>query len=238
MKWSVLSSLLVVAMGTCLLESENATAFWRRRGRPRCTPPTLQVAYKSAAPAITVQADVVRETAPPAIAVEPNSTGEPAAPQTVVQAAAVDQSPAPQATNEPAPLPETAVPQSAIQPAAHLEPAAPPTAAPPDVPQATAPQTAAPQEAPATIELELPSDAATVMVDGRPTQATGVRRTFITPPLPMGRTFTYEIGVEADEYGVPKRTVRQVEVRAGESTPVKFESAAKPELLTAPMEIQ
>src|SRR5262249_8941310 len=73
--------------------------------------------------------------------------------------------------------------------------------------------------APAHIVVTVPTDAR-VTFDGYRTRKTGVQRTFVTPPLPAGQRFAYEVRAEVTRGGqVVGRTVQAI-VRAGQTTRV------------------
>ena len=73
----------------------------------------------------------------------------------------------------------------------------------------------------ATIKVRVPAVAA-VTFDGYATQSRGPVRTFSTPALAPGKTFTYEIAAVWNENGKPRRAARQVTVRGGETKVVDF----------------
>jgi uncharacterized protein (TIGR03000 family) len=68
-------------------------------------------------------------------------------------------------------------------------------------------------EAKASILVNVPEDAV-VTINGAPTTQTGAWRRYITPPLPAGREFCYDVGVTSSGNTV----VRRVTVRAGEES--------------------
>ena len=72
-------------------------------------------------------------------------------------------------------------------------------------------------EAPATIRVLLPADAA-LTIDGAPTQSTSAVRSFVTPPLPEGRDFRYDLRAQLIRDGKSVTIERQVTVRAGQVT--------------------
>jgi uncharacterized protein (TIGR03000 family) len=84
------------------------------------------------------------------------------------------------------------------------------------------PQSQSAAEAPATIIVSLPANAR-LMVDGQPTQATSSDRTFVSPPLPPGKTFQYSFKAELDQNGKKVTTTRNVDVRAGETSRVALD---------------
>src|SRR5262245_55412129 len=74
-------------------------------------------------------------------------------------------------------------------------------------------------EAAATIVVEVAQDAK-VYVDGRATQQVGTERTFVTPPLPPGREFHYDLKVELACNGRTASKIERIAVRAGRTTRV------------------
>ena len=78
--------------------------------------------------------------------------------------------------------------------------------------------------APATIVVEVPA-AARVTFDGTPTSSTGQRRTFVTPGLDPGASYVYTLRAEVVSNGQPAIETREVIVRAGETSLVRFDSA-------------
>lgn len=71
----------------------------------------------------------------------------------------------------------------------------------------------------ATIIVHLPADA-TLIVDGKPTQATSAVRRFVTPPLEPDQGYHYQFKVERQRDGQTTTTTRRVDVRAGETRQV------------------
>jgi uncharacterized protein (TIGR03000 family) len=66
----------------------------------------------------------------------------------------------------------------------------------------------------AHISLAVPADAQ-VWFDGKATRLTGTRRTFASPPLTPGRTYTYTLRVRWMNDGTPVEENRSVQVHAG-----------------------
>jgi uncharacterized protein (TIGR03000 family) len=78
--------------------------------------------------------------------------------------------------------------------------------------------------APAAIRMGVP-EGAEVWVDGARTRQTGVDRSFVTPPLDPGRTYSYAVRVRwVDGDGTAERT-RTVRFRAGEQLALYFRGA-------------
>ena len=84
------------------------------------------------------------------------------------------------------------------------------------LPPATA-ATARAGETPATIRVLLPADAA-LTIDGAPTQSTAAVRNFVTPPLPAGKDFRYDLRAQMVRDGKNVTIERRVTVRAGQET--------------------
>jgi uncharacterized protein (TIGR03000 family) len=95
-------------------------------------------------------------------------------------------------------------------PAAPMAPATPPAALPP--PNQT--------NAPATIQVNVPTDAV-IYFDGFRTTANGNRR-YTTPALEQGKTYYYNVKVEMNHDGQTMTTTERVIVRAGEQASVSF----------------
>ncbi|MFO0966375.1 MAG: TIGR03000 domain-containing protein [Gemmataceae bacterium] len=72
-------------------------------------------------------------------------------------------------------------------------------------------------QAPATIVVDVPADAA-VLVDGAPTSSTGQRRLFVSPPLEGGWVYDYTLTL--NWHG--KSIVRKIAVRPGSVTALAF----------------
>jgi uncharacterized protein (TIGR03000 family) len=86
--------------------------------------------------------------------------------------------------------------------------------------------------APAILVVRLPADA-TLKVGGNATSQTGAERTFQSPALPPGQTFTYQLTATWTENGKPHTVTRQALVRAGERTVLDLVNAA-PTVSAAP----
>jgi uncharacterized protein (TIGR03000 family) len=82
------------------------------------------------------------------------------------------------------------------------------------------------QQQPATIRLLLPYATAQVMVDDMPTRQSGTERTFISPPLDPGRSFTYTIKAtwQPNNYVTITRT-RSISVKAGQTVEADLRQA-------------
>jgi uncharacterized protein (TIGR03000 family) len=81
-------------------------------------------------------------------------------------------------------------------------------------------------EAPATFTVHLPANAR-LLVDNQPTQSASTTRTFITPPLPENRSFTYTLKAQLDEAGKPLTQTKQITVRGGQNTDVTLQFPAQ-----------
>jgi uncharacterized protein (TIGR03000 family) len=82
---------------------------------------------------------------------------------------------------------------------------------------------AKPGEAPVVVVTTVPADAA-VWFDGVKTSQTGTQRRFESPPIPAGRTFTYQIRV-AGPAGQGLDETRSVRVHAGDQITLDFTGA-------------
>jgi uncharacterized protein (TIGR03000 family) len=83
----------------------------------------------------------------------------------------------------------------------------------------TKPSTVGSLASPATLVVNLPEDAR-LLVEGQPTRATSSTRRFISPPLPSGKTFVYQLQAQVTREGKTLTTNRVVQVRAGQQTQV------------------
>jgi uncharacterized protein (TIGR03000 family) len=109
-----------------------------------------------------------------------------------------------------------------------------PPAAAPQNPPATARDTGRPAmrdsfyppsktttDAPATVVVQLPADAE-LWFQGQKTDLKGAERTFTSPPLERGASYTYDVKARWTEDGQPVEKAQSIKVRAGERTTVKF----------------
>lgn len=71
----------------------------------------------------------------------------------------------------------------------------------------------------ATIIVHLPADA-TLTIDGEATRSRSNLRTFITPSLEQGKTYTYTLRAEMNRDGRTQHVKKTVDVRAGQPTEV------------------
>jgi uncharacterized protein (TIGR03000 family) len=87
---------------------------------------------------------------------------------------------------------------------------------------------AATDRQPATLVVLVPSSTATLTVEGTRTRQTGPRRTFVSPPLEPGKSYTYTLAVvwQPNNYETWTRT-RKVAVSAGKETEVDLRKADK-----------
>jgi uncharacterized protein (TIGR03000 family) len=70
--------------------------------------------------------------------------------------------------------------------------------------------------------VRLPANAE-LYCDGVKMTLTGSERNFVSPPLPPGRTYPYEIRIRwVGTDGKPAEQMRQVQVQAGQRTTVDF----------------
>jgi len=82
----------------------------------------------------------------------------------------------------------------------------------------------------ATIVVHLPQEA-NLTIDGQPTQSRSATRTFHSPPLDPGKTYTYTLRAESNRDGNFINAKKTIEVRAGQRTEVtlNFENANREE---------
>lgn len=88
---------------------------------------------------------------------------------------------------------------------------------------AQAPPAAAPQKA--TVIVDLPADA-DLYVDGIKANVTSARRKVVSPPLQAGLDYVYTLKAEALRDGKPVTQTKQVTIRAGAVTQVRFDDLA------------
>jgi uncharacterized protein (TIGR03000 family) len=77
-------------------------------------------------------------------------------------------------------------------------------------------------EVSAFIELHLPDPAAEVVINGRPTEQEGVKRTFESPPLKPGRASIYEIEARWQVNGRSFKDARTLAVEPGKRFQIDF----------------
>jgi uncharacterized protein (TIGR03000 family) len=77
----------------------------------------------------------------------------------------------------------------------------------------------------AHVSLRVPAGAE-VWFDGNRTKQTGTQREFVSPPLPAGRTYVYEVRVRWDRDGKPVEETRRVRVWANARVNLDLTSAA------------
>jgi uncharacterized protein (TIGR03000 family) len=73
----------------------------------------------------------------------------------------------------------------------------------------------------ASLDVRVPADAQ-IWFDGEPTSQTGSIRSFVSPPLEPGKSFTYEIRARWVDNGNVVDLIKQVQVHAGDRVPVDF----------------
>jgi uncharacterized protein (TIGR03000 family) len=73
----------------------------------------------------------------------------------------------------------------------------------------------------ASLTVELPADAR-LYVDGQPMKTSSSTRRFITPPLPRGKAYYYELQAEMVRDGQTVRVSRRVVVRPGDDLRTSF----------------
>jgi uncharacterized protein (TIGR03000 family) len=74
----------------------------------------------------------------------------------------------------------------------------------------------------ATITVHLPADA-NLTIDGQPTRSTSGTRTFVSPPLEPGKTYTYTLRAEINRDGQPRDVKKTINVQAGRPTDVTLD---------------
>lgn len=79
-------------------------------------------------------------------------------------------------------------------------------------------------ERPAFIHLNVPSNAK-VWFDGAPTNQTGTSRSFESPPLSVGRDYTYQIRIQWRRDGKDMNQTRQIDVRANDMINLTLDSS-------------
>jgi uncharacterized protein (TIGR03000 family) len=79
----------------------------------------------------------------------------------------------------------------------------------------------APDPMSAIMDVRVPAGAE-IWFEGAKTGQSGSTRTFVSPPLEKGQTFTYEIRARWTQDGKPVEQTRHVNVRAGENVQVDF----------------
>jgi uncharacterized protein (TIGR03000 family) len=73
----------------------------------------------------------------------------------------------------------------------------------------------------ATIVVDLPADAK-LLIDDTATTSTGANRVFQSPELKPGKTFHYTLTAEVVRNSKPVKIEQVIEVKAGETTPVRM----------------
>ncbi|MBV9122831.1 MAG: TIGR03000 domain-containing protein [Planctomycetes bacterium] len=86
----------------------------------------------------------------------------------------------------------------------------------------------APGDPVALLEVRVPAQAE-VWLEGNLTQQTGTLRQFVTPPLPQGQQFAYQIKVRWREADRDVEQIRNVTVRAGDRLRLSIPSEQKDE---------
>lgn len=78
----------------------------------------------------------------------------------------------------------------------------------------------------AMLIVNLPADAS-LTIDGAPTLTPGARRVFVTPSLPQGKEFTYELKARLMKDGKEQLKTEKVKVKAGQETPITLTFAGE-----------
>jgi len=74
----------------------------------------------------------------------------------------------------------------------------------------------------ATIHIRVPAPDARVLLDGQPTQAQGMERVFVSPPLDPNARYQYTVRATWNENGRPVSREKTVPVQAGQVATVSF----------------
>ncbi|MFL5338744.1 MAG: TIGR03000 domain-containing protein [Gemmataceae bacterium] len=82
--------------------------------------------------------------------------------------------------------------------------------------------------APANVVVKMPEGAA-LFANGQKTAQTAAERRFVTPELPAGQVYHYVFTAEVERDGKTVRETKNVEVTAGSTVRVDFETPAQPE---------
>jgi uncharacterized protein (TIGR03000 family) len=80
--------------------------------------------------------------------------------------------------------------------------------------------------APAMLVVNLPADAR-LTVDGESTRSTSTRRTFTSPPLVPGKSYSYTLRAEFTKNGETLTVTKRVPVRTGAVIPVDLNSTTE-----------
>jgi uncharacterized protein (TIGR03000 family) len=75
---------------------------------------------------------------------------------------------------------------------------------------------------PVQVNVQVPSTDAQVWFDGTATRQQGAYRTYQSPALPEGNTYSYEVRVRWMENGNAREETRTIRFRAGQSVTVDF----------------
>jgi uncharacterized protein (TIGR03000 family) len=75
---------------------------------------------------------------------------------------------------------------------------------------------------PVRVNVRVPAFDAKVWFDGSATQQQGINRSYESPALAAGRTYSYQVRAQWMENGQVRETTRTVNVRAGENVVVDF----------------
>jgi uncharacterized protein (TIGR03000 family) len=98
----------------------------------------------------------------------------------------------------------------------------PPKPVPTPAPPAPGLPPAASRFVPATLVVQLPAEAK-LTIEGHATQSTEAERSFVSPPLEPGKTYSYALKATIIRDEKPVQVDRTVFVRAGETTRVQME---------------
>ena len=88
----------------------------------------------------------------------------------------------------------------------------------------------APRAATATVQVSVPVASAEFWFNGAKTQTTGLKREFVTPELPPGQTYAYEVRARWVVNGKEFDQTRKMNVQAGGKTVLNFAADAREQL--------
>lgn len=78
----------------------------------------------------------------------------------------------------------------------------------------------------ALLQVRVPDPNADVLIDGRPTQARGTEREFVSPSLQPGYRYSYQLTVRWRDSAGPHEESRAVPVQAGQTATVDFSATS------------
>lgn len=75
---------------------------------------------------------------------------------------------------------------------------------------------------PVSLEVRLPDASAGLVVQGKKTSSLGSTRTFVSPDVPVGQTYTYVVSMQRKVAGRMEEETRTIDVQAGANAVVDF----------------